>query len=238
VNQKRKIIFGAVGGVLSAIVIFLITIAIVLAAENGKNVAEVGSVAGGYVVTGVISVISAIIGGLVGSGLTVFISWRRRRNEYKSYILVIAAELILAFERCALYEKQREEGVVSFSGIFDFIDATVISNFAAVCSSPDVVVAIINLKFSFFQIGRHVEDASRFATEATRAHRAGEEHIRLMEAASVAQAQAIAFFAGPPAYERIVRDLGLVINTTIVLSPRDTAQEILKRFEEARSNKK
>lgn len=79
---------------------------------------------------------------------------------------------MLAFERCVIYYRQHKQYEksgkieVSYSGLFNFTDASILSKFASVSNRPEVVTAIMKLKAAYFQVGRHVEDASELLTFA------------------------------------------------------------------------
>lgn len=143
----------------------------------------------------IVQIIASIIGGgLAGAAVNIYFSERQSKKELKALIVVFAAELTLAFARCVKYYDQSRKKEVSYSGLFDFTNASILSRFATVNNQPEVMAAIVNLKSHYFQIGRHVEEASKFAAQADRLAREQEESQRLMKAAFRAQGTALAFF--------------------------------------------
>jgi len=142
-------------------------------------------------------VIAALIGALVATGINIYFNKRRSKRELTSLILTFACELTLAFERCVMYYKQAIKGEVSFSVLFDFTDASVLSRFATVNPQPEIISAIMELKSTYFQIRRHVEDVARFAAQGDRFAEGTEERRLWMNAAGRAQRTALAFFRGP-----------------------------------------
>jgi hypothetical protein len=110
---------------------------------------------------------------LVGALLGIWLAWllnksysdQRREDEYRSLLISFVHELEEDYHRCVLYYKQRLERNISFSALFDFNDASTLSRLASVTDNPKIVDAIMFLKKQYFQVGRHVENASRLATE-------------------------------------------------------------------------
>jgi hypothetical protein len=101
-------------------------------------------------------------------------------------------------------------------------------------SKPEVVAGIIELKSMYFQIQRHVEEAARFAVEASRS---GDEKEKqdLMVKAVHAQGTALAFFHG--FYERIEKETGLIVEAAKNVSPGDVAENLSSRFLDAKNEK-
>jgi hypothetical protein len=177
---------------------------------------------------------TAILGGLAGAGISIWFSRRQVRKEYSSLILAFCSELVSVFERCVMYYAQIKKKEVSYSALFSFTDSSALSKFASVCQKPEVVAGIIELKSMYFQIQRHVEEAARFAVEASRS---GDEKEKqdLMVKAVHAQGTALAFFHG--FYERIEKETGLIVEAAKNVSPGDVAQNLSSRFLDAKNEK-
>src|SRR3990172_7482849 len=79
-----------------------------------------------------IPIVSAILGGLVGAGISIYFSRRQAKQEYRSLILSFCSELVSAFRRCVIYYRQSIQREVSYSALFSFTDASVFSRFASV----------------------------------------------------------------------------------------------------------
>ena len=183
-----------------------------LLSEQGRTSKDGRPIFNNFTLTVLYNFALAIVGGVSAGLLIIWYNHRRRIMEYRSLLLGFSVELVLAFERCVTYYKQSITGGVSYSSIFDFTDASMVSRLAAVTDKPRIVRTIIELKSMYFQVRRHVEDASRFALEATRSEiklkRASQEFDpkrqevftqeakNLMDAAKQAQGTGIAFFTG------------------------------------------
>ena len=179
---------------------------------------------------------SALLGGLVGAGVTIWFSRRQARKEYRSLILAFCSELVLAYERCVMYYAQakKPQPEVSYSALFSFTDSSALSKFASVCPKPEVVAEIIELKSMYFQIQRHVEEAARFAVESSRSADQ-KEHQDLINKASHAQGTALAFFRG--FYERIERKTGLIVEAAKKVSPGNVPEDLYSRFLDAKKER-
>lgn len=185
-----------------------------------------------------VPIIAALIGALTAGLINICSTRRQSGRELRSLILAFASELTLAFERCVMYYEQARKGEISFSGLFDFTEASILSRFATVNTQPEVVTAIIDLKSTYFQIGRHVEEAARFAAQANRLAKGENEKAKLMKAASLAQGTALAFFLGSKErYERTVEETALIIDAANKISPGKVAEELESKFEDAKRKK-
>lgn len=108
-----------------------------------------------------------------GALLGVMLAWRlnseyaeqRREKECRSLLVSFVHELEEDYHRCVLYHTQQQKKTVSFSAIFDFNDASTLSKLAGATDDPKIIDAIMFLKKQYFQVGRHVENASWLATE-------------------------------------------------------------------------
>jgi len=182
-----------------------------------------------------IPLVSAVLGGLAGAGISICYSRRQARKEYRSLILSFCSEMVSIFRRCVMYYKQARTREVSYSALFSFTDASALSKFASVCEKPEVVAAIIELKSMYFQTQRHVEEASRFAIEGGRASDPQEKQD-LMGKASHAQGTALAFFLS--SYDRIVKETERIVEAALHVAPGDVANDLSSRFSEAKGKKK
>lgn len=182
-----------------------------------------------------IPLISALLGGLAGAGISIFYAKRQSKQEYCSLILSFCTEMVSLFNRCIGYYKQSQTGEVSYSALFSFTDASALSKFASVCENPEVVASIIELKFMYFQIQRHVEEASRFALQGTRSSDPTEKE-ELMKKAIHAQGTALAFFTS--SYDQIENHTDLIVQTAQQVSPGSMATELSSRFDKAKKDKK
>jgi hypothetical protein len=205
--------------------LFLLTLTIFLIAKAHS---------GGATVTG------ALLGVMLAYGLNREYSEQRRENEYRSLLISFVHELEEDYHRCVLYHKQRQEGIISFSAIFDFNDASTLSKLASVTANSKIVDAIMYLKKVYFQVGRHVENASKFATELESIKSKirklavspeDQAEIRMLQIkASKAQDTALAFFIGVDkdntTYPKIV-DSTLLLITEL----RERWAEVAKEFE-------
>jgi hypothetical protein len=183
-------------------------------------------------------IVAAIIGGLAGSGVTIYFQRRQSKNESRSLILAFAVELVLAFERCVAYYEQSKTEKIMYSALFDFSDAALVSKFAAVSDDSEVVASIMSLKSIYFQVRRHIEDASKFAAQADRIAVTPEEKERLKKAADHAQRTALAFFLGPEKYEVIERETAKLINAAQRTAPGRVIDEYSQKFSGAQQKKK
>jgi hypothetical protein len=96
---------------------------------------------------------------------TTWRSWRLRVRRTRALSVLFVEELVLAFERCALYLRQREKNEVSHSDIFEFSDAQALSTLATSVKNELVVSWIVQLKYWFYQVKRHTENASKHAAD-------------------------------------------------------------------------
>lgn len=176
--------------------------------------------------------VATILGGLVGALaaclFNIYFSKRQSKKELRSLILAFASELTLAFNRCVMYYEQAVEGSVSYSGLFDFTDASTLSKFATVNTNPEVVAAIMDLKSTYFQVSRHVDEAAKFATQAERITVGKHDKERFERAARHAQETALAFFLN--SYKDIQKETDLVIKEAKRISPGKIVEELEIKF--------
>jgi hypothetical protein len=181
-------------------------------------------------------IVAFVSGGLAGALVNIFFAKRQAKRELKSLIIAFTSELVFAFERCVLYYEQSKKKMISFSGLFEFTDASILSRFAIVNNRPEVVAAIMDLKFHYFQIGRHVEDAGRLATQAERFAENKEQKEKLMKAASHAQGTALAFFLGK-SYDDIERETLFLLQEAKRIGPVKTIEDLQQKFKNAVAQK-
>jgi len=179
--------------------------------------------------------VSAILGGLAGAGISIYYSRRQAKQEYRSLILSFCSEMVSIFCRCVKYYKQSKTGEISYSALFSFTDSSTLAKFASVCKKPEVVAAIVELKSMYFQVQRHVEEASRFAVEGSRASTPNEKDD-LMKKAARAQGTALAFFHS--SYENIEKEMDLIVQTAKQVAPGDVADNLYSKFFQAKTEKK
>jgi hypothetical protein len=206
---------------------------------------------------------------VVGALLGVWLAWRlnqdslddRRKNEYRSLLVSFVHELEENYHRCILYHTQRQHGSVSFSAIFDFNDASTLARLASVTDNPKIIDAIMFLKKQYFQVGRHVENASWLATDfdkkimkiklkvpnfsfkvkkakiPTKIRTDVREAGELYDEASRARDRALGFFFGGGddfiTYPKIVDSTALLLKE-LKEKWADVAEEFKSRFEEDR----
>lgn len=175
------------------------------------------------------TLIGALVGGLVALIVNIFF-WRwQAEKEAKCLIVAFGEELALAFERCVLYAQQQESGEVSYSGLFNFTDASTLSRLSAITDDPEVIQAIVSLKSTYYQVGRHVEDASRLIGQAARVPYDKVKRGELELAASHARDTALAFFD----YEREKNLTTVIVEHLKKLSPGKVADRLEATFSDA-----
>jgi hypothetical protein len=179
--------------------------------------------------------VSAVLGGLAGAVISILYSRRQAKQEYRSLILSFCSEMVSIFSRCVKYYKQSKTNEISYSALFSFTDSSTLAKFASVCKKPEVVAAIVELKSMYFQIQRHVEEASRFAVEGSRASTQNEKDD-LMKKAARAQGTALAFFHS--SYEDIGKEMDLIVQTAKQVAPGNVANNLYSKFIEAKTEKK
>lgn len=187
------------------------------------------------IVTILIPIVAAAIGASVGAATSIHYFKKRAEQEYIALLLAFCAEMVSIFCRCVTYYNQSKTRVISYSALFSFTDSSALSKFASVCQKPAVVAAIVELKFRYFQIHRHVEEASRLAVAGNLAS-TKEEQNTLSEKAVLAQRIALAFFTSP--YETIEKEMDFLVNTTKEVAPGTVANDLYSRYSKAKSDKK
>jgi len=243
-QTERKNILYLKESVLAVIFLLIIFVPLAIATGQPQETATVSSNASTSIarqekpsntVNILLPLVSAVLGGLSGAGISIYFSRRQTRQEYRSLILSFCSEMVSIFRRCVKYKQQYEIGKVSYSALFSFTDSSTLSKFASVCKKPEVVAAIVELKSMYFQVQRHVEEASRFAIEGSRASDQSEKK-HLMEKATHAQATALAFFQS--SYESIEKEMDLLVQTAKEVAPGDVADNLYSKYAEAKSKMK
>ena len=184
------------------------------------------------------TILSALIGGLGAWICNIIYNGKQRKKELRSLILAFVSELVLAFDRCSEYYKQSYEGKISYSGLFDFTDASIFSRFSTVNPDPEVAEIIVELKSNYFHIKGHAEEAAKLISQASRLARNSPESKKYKEAAMHAQGVAIAFFLTD--YENIVRRTAILLDAAKTICSgrsRKIVESYEKKFEEAKQKK-
>jgi hypothetical protein len=176
-------------------------------------------------------VISIFTGSLAGVVVSIYYQRKRQGGERRSLILAFCVEFISTFERCVLYYKQKQKDLVSFSSLFDFTDSSILSKYASVCTRPKTIQSIVELKESFYQIRRHVEMASEFALKILEKPEGFEQEV-LKKNASKAQSIALIFFRDH--FDKILRNIDLLIETAKKEAPGVFTNDLSERFQKAK----
>jgi hypothetical protein len=113
---------------------------------------------------------AALVGGLAGallsSGIVTIAGWIRNLRERTALLLAFATELVELFARTTMYYNQHKKGSISYSALYDnATDSNMLGKLAEVIDDAAIIFIIINLKARYFQIQRHVLDASKYASE-------------------------------------------------------------------------
>jgi hypothetical protein len=154
------------------------------------------------------ALISILFGSVAGALVSIIYSTYRSRKEYQSLLLVFCIESVHAFKRCVSAHKLSMKGEVSKGKLFDFTDSTALSRLASVCNDPKVIAAIFEVKSFFFQINRHLEEASLLAVDYERADPDSVE--KLAHSAMKAQNTALGFFKS--SYSKIEKNIEIILN--------------------------
>ena len=133
-----------------------------------------------------------------------------------------------------MYYKQSKTGEISYSALFSFTDSSALSKFASVCRKPAVVAAIVELKSMYFQIQRHVEEASRLAIDSSQELNY-EKKEDLLKKAARAQGTALVFFIDY--YKDIEKEMNLLVNTTKQVTPGMVANNLYSKYSKAKADK-
>ena len=182
----------------------------------------------------VVAIVGAVLGGVVGAVAALLTtSWqvkKRAKQELQSLILVFCSEFVLAFERCVTFYEQLSKSNPSLAGLFQFTDATMLSRLTSVCKDPEVARAIIVLKNSYYQIGRHIDAASEMlnVAEINAITRDGDPLEITRDDIWAHQRTALGFFNA--SYNAIDLETRRVISATKEYAPGDSADDWERRF--------
>lgn len=173
-----------------------------------------------------ILLISSITAALVSSGFLALDYHKRRIRARKALLMAYVTELVELFARTVMYYNQRLEHGISYSALYQVSEENMLSGFAGVVDHPRVIHAIVRLKERYFQIQRHIIEASKLATEYSvqgarhqmlldqygpkdkRVKKAQDLSQEAIIRARHAQGRAIAFFA----FEEMIDWTKIVIN--------------------------
>jgi hypothetical protein len=140
---------------------------------------------------------SGLIAALVTILISIYTSIYQRWKQGCALITVFASELVFAFHRCIIYYRQRSrinEHEISKSELFEFTNASSLSDFAVAGAEPGIVEAIIYLKSIYFQVSKYVKEAAKYVFESDQLGSLKQEHRRLWTVAITARNTALTFF--------------------------------------------
>lgn len=158
------------------------------------------------------SIFSALIGAVVSSGIIILTGLVQRTRQRKALLVVFTTDLVGRFMRATMYYNQNRKGAISYSTLYEATDPNTLVKLAEVIKDQDVINTIVELNGDYYQIQRHVLEASKFAVEQSLQEiicedlikSRGAKHPKAVEAkeylqevksrAFGAQSRAIAFF--------------------------------------------
>jgi len=179
--------------------------------------------------------------------LITYAIWRSK--ERRSLIIAFAYEIVFAFHRCVIYYRQSLAGTLSYSKLFVLTDASTLSTYATAGSKTELVEALVFLKAIYFQVARHVEEASKYAADADRLAEGQEEKKRLKRAAEHGYRTALAFFLtpyNPKLYQSLVNKTKMIIgeaekkqkkNSKYLSSVFNTAKDVKSKLDKLKKTK-
>lgn len=158
------------------------------------------------------SILAALIGAVVSSGIIAVTGLLQRNRQRKALLVVFTTDLVERFMRATMYYNQIRKGAISYSALYEATNPNTLVKLAEVIKDQDIIHIIVELNGGYYQIQRHVLEASKFAAEQTlqkvkyedlkQTH--GPEHPHTVQAekdlrevsarAHGAQSRAIAFF--------------------------------------------
>ena len=166
------------------------------------------------------SILAALIGAVASSGIIAISNLIQRSRQRKALLVVFTTDLVERFMRATMYYNQIREGAISYSALYEATDPNTLVKLAEVIKDQDILHTIVELKGGYYQIQRHVLEASKFAVERTMQkvkyedlmQTLGPEHPDTVQAekdlreantrAHGAQARAIAFFKFEDMFKR------------------------------------
>lgn len=113
------------------------------------------------------SILAALIGAVVSSGIIAVTGLLQRSRQRKALLVVFTTDLVERFMRATMYHNQIRKGAISYSALYEATDPNTLVKLAEVIKDQDIIHTIVELKGGYYQIQRHVLDASKFAVEQT-----------------------------------------------------------------------
>ena len=157
-------------------------------------------------------VIATIIAAIVSSGIITLSNLYHRKCQRKALLMVFTTDLVKRFLRATEYEIQNKKGAISYSTLYEATNPNTLVKLAEVIKDKDILHTIVELNGHYYQIQRHVFEASKYAAEQALKNsnyeylekKYGEENPQTINAsqdlreisvrARAAQTRAIAFF--------------------------------------------
>ncbi len=113
------------------------------------------------------SISAALIGAVVSSGIIAVAGLLQRSRQRKALLVAFTTDLVERFMRATMYYNQNRTGAISYSALYEATDSNMLAKLAEVIKDQDIIHTIVELKGSYYQIQRHVLEASEFAAEQT-----------------------------------------------------------------------
>lgn len=113
------------------------------------------------------SILAALIGAVVSSGIIAITGLLQRSRQRKALLVAFTTDLVERFMRATMYYNQIRKGAISYSALYEATDPNTLVKLAEVIKDQDIIHTIVELKGSYYQIQRHVLEASGFAAEQT-----------------------------------------------------------------------
>lgn len=112
-----------------------------------------------------VTLLAAFVGALVSAGINVGDRLLQRSRQRKALLVAFTTDLAERFMRTTLYYNQTRRGFISFSALHEATDPTMLVKLAEVIKDQNIIHTIIELNNNYYQIQRHVLEASKFAAE-------------------------------------------------------------------------
>ena len=113
------------------------------------------------------SILAALIGAVVSSGIIAVNGLLQRSRQRKALLVAFTTDLVKRFMRATMYYNQIRKGSISYSALYEATDPSMLVKLAEVIKDQDIIYTIVDLKGSYYQIQRHVLEASEFAAGQT-----------------------------------------------------------------------
>ncbi|MDQ7778621.1 MAG: hypothetical protein RDV41_02790 [Planctomycetota bacterium] len=110
------------------------------------------------------SLASAVVGGLVASGLMVFHYKRVRDTEYRGLLAWLCVDFVHAYERY-LQNSINERTLLSFTKAYRSFGTNALARFAYVCTDLRLLLSAVKLDVMYAKIQHFINDAAMFAKE-------------------------------------------------------------------------